>query len=409
MAIKRHVLGVVLMGAVASSVAACGAQPGMRGLASAAGNNPFAAASVQGELVVKFKTEAGKQALLQGLGLRTVSRVDRIDALVVKAADTAAALAKLQADPRVAYAEPNYIAKAFEAPQVPSLGFRAGDEMLGKLWGMAKTQAAEAWKVSTGSDKVKVAVVDTGIDYKHPDFGNRVEKGRDVVNNDDDPMDDQGHGTHCAGTIAAGIDNGGVVGMAPNVKLVAVKVLSASGSGSYEGVAKGIVFAADSGAQIISMSLGGPSAGQVIVDAVNYAKSKGVLVVAAMGNDNSERPSYPAAVPGVMAVGSTTSADIRSSFSNYGKHISVSAPGSDILSTWPGGGYKSISGTSMACPHTAGLAALVKSVFPALDAAGLRAKIEAAADDLGDKGFDKYFGHGRINAAKAVAAPAGAR
>lgn len=408
MSFKRHAMGVVLMSAVASSIAACGTQPAMRGVGMNANAN-LAAASVQGELVVRFKTEAGKQNLLQSLGLRTVQRVERIDALVVKAADTASALAKLKADPRVAYAEPNYIAKAYQAAQVPNLGFRADDELLPKLWGMTKIQAAEAWKTTTGNN-VKVAVVDTGIDYKHSDFsGNRVEKGRDFVNNDDDAMDDQGHGTHCAGTIGAGMGNGGVVGVAPNVKLVAVKVLSASGSGSYAGVANGIVYAADSGAQIISMSLGGPGGGQVLTDAVNYAISKGCLVVAAMGNDNSERPSYPAVLPGVMAVGSTTSADVRSSFSNFGKHISVSAPGSDILSTVPGGSWKSFSGTSMATPHTAGLAALVKSAFPALNAAGIQAKIEASADDLGDAGFDKFFGHGRINAAKAVAAPAGRR
>jgi subtilisin family serine protease len=151
------------------------------------------------------------------------------------------------------------------------------------------------------------------------------------------------------------------------------------------------------------MSLGGPSGAKVIEDAVNYARSKGTLVVAAMGNDNSERPSYPAAVPGVMAVGATTSSDTRSSFSNYGKHISIGAPGSDILSTVPRGGYKVLSGTSMATPHTAGLCALVKSQFPSFTADQIRAKIEASADDLGDAGFDKFFGNGRINARKAVA------
>ena len=184
--------------------------------------------------------------------------------------------------------------------------------------------------------------------------------------------------------------------------MIAVKVLSASGSGSYEGVANGIIYSADQGAEVISMSLGGPAGSKVIEDAVNYAKSKGSLVVAAMGNDNSERPSYPASAPGVMAVGSTTSADIRSNFSNYGKHISVGAPGSDILSTIPGGKYATYSGTSMATPHAAGLVALVKSAFPKADAAELQSRVEKSADDLGDAGFDKYFGHGRINARKAV-------
>jgi thermitase len=367
----------------------------------------FNAAAVSGEIIVKFKSDAGRQALLQNLGLKTVKKVERINAIVVKGANTKADLAALNADKNVAYAEPNFIAKAFDiAPKAPSFGFeglRSGDELLEKLWGMTKIEAAAAWAVTKGGGDVKVAVVDTGIDYNHPDFGNRVEKGRDFINNDDDAMDDHYHGTHCAGTIGAGMGNGGVVGVAPDVKMVAVKVLSKSGSGSYEGVANGIIYAADSGSQIISMSLGGPAGSKVIEDAVNYAKGKGALVVAAMGNDNSERPGYPASLPGVMAVGATTSADVRSSFSTYGKHISVGAPGSDILSTLMGGGYKSISGTSMATPHVAGLAALVKATFPNADAAEIRSRIEKSADDLGEPGFDKYFGHGRINAAKALA------
>jgi subtilisin family serine protease len=217
-------------------------------------------------------------------------------------------------------------------------------------------------------------------------------------------MDDQGHGTHVAGTIGAGRGNGGVVGVAPGVSLLAVKVLGGDGSGTNESVANGIVYAADQKVDVISMSLGGPGKSRVIEDAVKYAIGKGVLVVAAMGNENTESPSYPAAIPGVMAIGATTNRDIRSPFSNYGKHISVSAPGSDILSTMPGGRYEALSGTSMATPHVSGLAALVKSAFPDLSAAELRTRIERSADDLGDRGFDKYFGIGRINARRAVSA-----
>ena len=152
------------------------------------------------------------------------------------------------------------------------------------------------------------------------------------------------------------------------------------------------------------MSLGGPSSSAVIDDAVKHAIDKGTLVVAAMGNNGSEGPSYPAAAPGVMAIGSTTIEDKRSSFSNFGKHISVGAPGSDVLSTTPGGKYKTLSGTSMATPHAAGLAGLVKSRFPEYTAQQIRAAIEASADDLGDVGFDKYYGAGRISAVKAIPA-----
>lgn len=383
----------------------CGAAPSALNMAGARGGN-FSAQAVPGEVVVKFKDARSRQSLLQKMGLRTVAKVNRLGAVVVKASNPARAIAELKRDANVLYAEPNYIAKAIGlASAAPRMGFgvRSEDELLGKLWGMTKIEAAKAWAVTTGSPDVKVAVVDTGIDYNHPDFGGRVAKGFDFINNDDDAMDDHYHGTHCAGSVGAGINNGGVVGVAPNVSMLAVKVLSRSGSGSYAGVANGIIYAADQGSQIISMSLGGPAGSAVIEDAVKHAISKGSLVVAAMGNDNSERPSYPASAPGVMAVGATTSADKRSSFSNFGKHISVGAPGSDILSTMPGGKFRSLSGTSMACPHTAGLAGLVKSANPGFTAAQIQAHIEKSADDLGDKGFDKYYGHGRINAGRALA------
>ncbi len=404
---------VLLTAATVTAVAAagCGISPnGVRMAGERAGD--LGAMAAPGEVIVKFKDARGRQAVLQKMGLKTIAKINKVDAVVVKTANAAETIAALKKDPNVAYAEPNYIAKAIGLEsQAPAMGFRAKgeDELLGQLWGMKTIDAASAWAVTTGTPDVKVAVVDTGIDYSHPDFGGRVAKGFDFINNDEDAMDDHYHGTHCAGSIAAGIGNGGVVGVAPNVSMVAVKVLSKSGSGSYAGVASGIVYAADSGAQIISMSLGGPSTSQAIDDAVAHAKSKGALVVVAMGNDNSERPSYPAGSPGVMAVGSTTSSDTRSSFSNFGKHISVGAPGSDILSTVPGGKYKVLSGTSMATPHTAGLCALVKSRFPEFTADQIRAQVEKSVDDLGDAGFDKYFGHGRINAGRAIPKPDGRR
>ena len=392
---------LVLLGVMASSVAACGQ---WRGAApTLQGSSRVAAKSVQGELVVKFRDVSARQGLMQKLGLRMVERVAGLDALLVKAQDTGAALKTLQADPKVMYAEPNYLARKFDSqPVLPQLGFEAGDELLPKLWGMKAIKAEQAWAVTKGDPKVLVAVVDTGVDYNHPDFGGRVVKGRDFAYNDNDPMDDDSHGTHCSGSIAAGIGNGGVVGVAPEVGIYAVKVLDKDGGGTYVMVANGIVNAANSGAPVISMSLGGSASSKVLEDAVKYAQGKGALIVAAMGNDASEEPSYPAAIPGVMAVGATNVRDRQASFSNFGKHISVSAPGEDILSTTPGGKYGSFSGTSMATPHVAGLAGLVKSRFPELAADKLRARIESKSDDLGNRGFDIRFGHGRINAIKAV-------
>ncbi|MDB5101615.1 MAG: peptidase [Cyanobacteria bacterium RYN_339] len=399
---SNHVVRSAVGMTLALALVGCGVQANQTAALRAA--NGVVAESVPGELIVKFKNSATRGPKLLTLGLRQVRSIDKIGAVVVKGGDTKTALAALKADADVLYAEPNYVAKAFDLPSMSpnvAFGIRAEDELLKDCWGMNTIHASDAWKVTTGAN-VKVAVVDTGVDYTHPDLAGRVDKGHDFVNNDDDAKDDHYHGTHCAGTIGAGLGNGGVVGVAPNVSIVAVKVLSASGSGSYDGVAAGITYAADSGASILSMSLGGPSSSKALEDAVKYAQSKGVLIVAAMGNSGNESVSYPAGIPGVMPIGATDINDKRASFSQYGKHISVSAPGVDVLSTVPGGGFKKLSGTSMATPHTAGLCALVKSAFPDFTADQIRAKVEASTDDQGDAGWDKYFGTGRINALKAV-------
>ncbi|HEY9765642.1 MAG TPA: S8 family serine peptidase, partial [Chroococcales cyanobacterium] len=190
-------------------------------------------------------------------------------------------------------------------------------------------------------------------------------------------------------------------------------VLGPGGNGSDAGVAEGITWAADHGAEIISLSLGGPEESKVMKDAVDYAAAKGTLVVAAMGNAGNGEKSYPAAYPGVLAVGATDEKDEAAEFSQYGEWISVSAPGVAIYSTFPTykvdmneygypQNYAALDGTSMATPAVAGLAALVKSMYPGLDAAGIRKRIEKSADDRGDTGFDAHFGHGRVNALRAL-------
>ncbi|HEY9854918.1 MAG TPA: S8 family peptidase [Stenomitos sp.] len=362
--------------------------------------------AVAQQILVKFKPGAEALDLEQSVG-QTVRTNSRTGMKLIKVrGDVASALAKLQASGKVAYAEPNYVIRMADYHVEADVN----DPMAKDQYTLDKVQARAAWDLSTGSPNTVLAIVDTGVDYTHPDLAGRVLKGHDFVNNDDDAMDDQGHGTHCAGIAAASANNGvGIAGIAPNVTILAVKVLSSSGSGSYEGVANGIIYAADQGAKVISMSLGGPSTSKALEDAVKYAMGKGVAVVAAMGNDGRETVSYPAGVPGVIAVGSTDSADLRSSFSNMGSHISIAAPGSKILSTLPMKAnpigkteYGVLSGTSMATPCAAGLAALVRDKFPSLDIAGVRAKLEQSADDLGTPGFDKSFGFGRINAFKAL-------
>ena len=388
--------------ATALSLAGCGVGTPLTGNMNGTQNAAVNAVAVPGEIIVKFRSGVSASSIntmSAQLGMKQVRVNNAGIRKMTVAGNTQAAIEKLKQNPNVVYAEPNYEIRMMDY----TVQKVVNDPDLAKQWAIAKVGAAEAWDVTMGTKNTLLAIVDTGIDYNHPDLAGRVDKGRDFINNDDDAMDDQGHGTHCAGIAAASANDGvGIAGLAPNVSLLAVKVLSAQGGGSNESVASGIVYAADKGSHIISLSLGGGYPSQAIQDAVNYANSKGALVIAAMGNNGRESKSYPAACDGVMAVGATDINDARASFSQYGSWISVGAPGHNILSTIPGNKYAVYSGTSMATPYAAGLASLVKSQFPSMNAAQIKAKIEKSATDVGETGFDKMFGHGRINAAAAV-------
>ncbi|MBF2053325.1 MAG: S8 family serine peptidase [Candidatus Sericytochromatia bacterium] len=332
--------------------------------------------------------------------------------------------------PGVMGVEPNYIVK-LELPQsggepTPPVAQKPGtpnDPLFSRQYHFDNVKVVEGWAQSARNEFV-VAVVDTGVDSKHPDLAaNILPGGWNTVDDVPAESDGNGHGTHVAGTIAAVTNNGiGVAGVAPNVKLLSIQVLSAQGYGSYESVAKGIIMAADKGAKVISMSLGGPRSSSVIQDAVDHAISKGALLVAAMGNsahgdsnNPTARPSYPAASKGVMAVGATDKNDRIARFSQAGQWNSVVAPGVDIMATFPttpsdmpGKDYGAISGTSMATPIVSAVASMVWSKNPGLTAQQVKAHIEATSDDLGPSGYDILFGHGRVNALKALSTPPGA-
>ncbi len=267
-------------------------------------------------------------------------------------------------------------------------------------WGVDRIDAELATVKGAG---VTVCVVDTGIDQDHPDLQTNIAGGKNFVAKGItvDPNkwdDDNGHGTHVAGTVAA-VDNSiGVVGVAPQASLLAAKVLNRQGSGYISDVIAGIEYCVMSGADVISMSLGTSSDVQAMHDAVDVAYAAGVLLVAAAGNDYGGSVSYPAAYDSVIAVSATTSTDALASFSNVGPEVELAAPGVDVLSTWKGGSYATLSGTSMATPHVSGVAALAIEANPLLSNVEVRALLQNTADDLGAAGRDSYYGYGLVDA-----------
>ena len=283
-----------------------------------------------------------------------------------------------------------------------------GDPYRNNQWDLAKSRVPTAWTTSTGTGTV-VAVLDTGVDAAHPDLAGQVLPGRDLVaGTSGTSTDPNGHGTHVAGTIAALTGNElGVSGFAPDTRILPVRVLGADGGGSMSAVATGITWAADQGADVINMSLGSTGRLTAVTNAIAYARSKGVVVVAAAGNSRAAGSpvNYPAADAGVIAVAATDSADRIASYSNRGSYVDVAAPGSAILSTVPNGGYGGMSGTSMASPHVAALAAMIRAVRPGLTPDQVEKAITGSAVDLGTKGKDTDFGYGRIDAPAALALP----
>ena len=297
-----------------------------------------------------------------------------------------------QAISGINYVQPSYYYSTSYVPNDPQWINQYGPQIIGM---------ESAWDTQLGDPSVLVAIVDTGIDYTHEDLGNYVPLGYDWINNDADPMDDNGHGTHVAGTIGATIGNGiGIAGIA-DVSFFAEKFLDAGGYGSDIDGANAIIHATDMGANIISNSWGGYGDSQVLDDAVNYAISNGAIVVAAAGNGATNSLFFPAAIPDVIAVTATDMGDNFAFFSNYGDWVDIAAPGVDILSTVPWG-YDYFSGTSMATPHVSGLLALLKSQFPGYTNVQLENLLFSTAVDLGAPGFDDHFGWGRIDASIAI-------
>ena len=369
---------------------------------------------VQNEIIVKFKGDAEPFRVIKVPEGKVIEKVKAY-----------------QQRAEVEYAEPNYRIFALGSNdkyywnqwalknigQEIYSGCTEGSCNLPKLIGSGTLDADMDWEEAWTAFGAKtftatvIAIVDSGIDETHLDLNDKLVPGYDFVNNDNDPHDIYGHGTHVAGIAAAETDNlEGIAGVAfsANIKIMPVQVLDDNGMGTAANVAKGIIYAADHEAKVINLSIGGRDS-TTLKNAVNHAYSKGVLLVAAAGNDGGSRKYYPASYPNVISVAATDYNDKKASFSNFNSEIDVSAPGVNVFSTFPtydftigikydrSKNYDVGSGTSMSVPQVVGLAGLLFAQDISRDNVKVRAIIEQTADDLGTSGWDKYFGWGRIN------------
>jgi thermitase len=386
------------------------------------------ARSVAGRVLVKWKARAAAAKWTQALRLGEAKSLDAGETQAIELpAGMSVEAFRQAAGADLEFAEPDYI---FRAVNPDSDDQATSDEMaaLAKRkaptgqaqYALKKVRAAEAWQITRGSADIKIAVVDTGADLGHPDLRSQIVGSTNVIGwrgklGLASAKDDNGHGTHCAGVAAAATNAEGVSGMAPGCKLLIAKALGADGAGATSDIVRGIRWAASQGADVISLSVGGEDDSAAMRDAVKDAIASGIVVVAAMGNEGKTLKNYPAAYPGVIAVGATNSQDKVSAFSTRGSWISVAAPGANILSTTPtykvfmsrtengalGTTYGQLSGTSMATPLVAGVAALIKSKNPRWTPAQVKKAIERSAVKL-SQAFNTSSGHGRVDAAAAL-------
>ena len=309
-------------------------------------------------------------------GGRVVDAIPELGAYLI---ETPARAAALRAGPLVRSVERNGLLELAGVDDDPFLALQ---------WSLGRIGAAEAWAGGTGDPAVVIAVIDTGIDYAHPDLAGKVILGPDVANGDADPIDPHGHGTAVAGIAAARAGNGlGIAGVCPDCTLMAIKVVR---DGSTEATkfdtAQGIVWAADNGADVINLSLSGPADSPLQRDAVAYAAARGVVLVAAAGNDGDAKLQYPAAYEDVIAVAASTDRDRLASFSTRGDWVDLAAPGTRLLAT-AAGAYARVSGTSFSAPIVAGAAGLLLSRLPGLGPEAAREALVTGTRPLADEGL----------------------
>lgn len=304
-----------------------------------------------------------------------------------------AVLKHISKHPRVQYTEPNYVYR--------NADYTPNDPMWSLQWGAERIGCTQAWGYTTGSSTVYIAVLDSGVQYTHPDLNAHYAGGHDYQDNDSEPMDEDGHGTHVAGVAAAVTDNGiGIAGVGFNCRFLAVRV-GTNNAYPESKIVSGINYAVSAGAHVINLSLGGYAFSSAIQSAINSAWSAGVVVCAAAGNDAVTTPFYPAAYTNCIAVAGTTGTNTLASFSNRGSWVDIAAPAVGIQSTYLGGAYQSLSGTSMASPMVAGAAALIYSALGGIRSAAAAQAIRDSLE-LRSVSFTGEIGGGRLDAYDAV-------
>jgi len=398
------------------------------------------AAYREGEILVKYKSGRSLQSIAPAVaGAKTVRSLDQIRTRRIALPPGVSvddAIASYRKDPNVEYATPNHIISICREPSDEYYYYY--DEFLEmysyEQWGLysdqyptAGIEAPKAWDINTGSPDIIIAIIDTGVYAEHEDLYAKIVPGHNCLSSATDPNDtedDHGHGTFVAGVAAAMTDNGiGVAGVSWGSMIMPIKVMNANGEGAEDDAAAGIIWAADHGAKILNLSLGGYDYSQAEYDAIEYAWNKGCIIVAASGNDDTDRTFYPASFEHVLSVGATNESRQRCTSndwgttetgdpqgSNYGSYLKVMAPGNNITSTSipdPDWGdilppYTASAGTSAAAPFVSGTAALVLSQFPTWTNSQVVTQIEDTCYDIGDPGWDQYTGYGLISAYRAL-------
>jgi subtilisin family serine protease len=354
------------------------------------------------ELLVRFRPELEPEqiealnSLHSARVIKTIPYVNIYQLKFPEGSDLPAIEKSYQESSLIEKIEPNTLLRL---PEV-----RPNDAEFAEQWGLQKMMVPEAWNITTGSSSVVVAILDTGIDADHPDLTNRITAGYEAGHGKAGiPDDDHGHGTQMAGIIAGEGQNAtGISGVNWSCTILPVKVLDADGMGTAADIAEGLIYAAEHGAQVINMSFGGHGYSEMLNETIQVVHRRNAVLIAGAGNENTDRPSYPAAYPNVLAVTATGPEDEKWTDASFGSDVDLAAPGVGILTTTINGGYGYGTGTSHAAAMVSGVAALLKAKDAGYSNIQIENLLQATADDLGKAGRDPSFGAGRVNALRAL-------